>query len=636
MRLFLNNIEMVYLNSLKTIKKELFDTIPDDILFYKNYHYGSNYNMQKHLPDVMRHIINTIFQRSYINIFSSKVVDWYLSKLGILQFFNELIFQKEENGQLLTISSNAIKELGLVYILDPNCDIDESIIKEDIIEYVNYLKQIHPRRIWKAIEKVLSGNITSLVRGNHSPFELEHIFSDDRVQYIIGKNSNQFANIMTLCGKSDILKYTKYYMKFRDSIEECWIQYIDGKKYVRFSDTFNDQMFLTLQGYDFLGSDCVDYEWACLDKCSCLDNCIKPNKGYIIEFMKDMGLSDYTMLEIKTFTETVYISNNVILGQFEKYLNTHYRIFAPLPLEKRTDCPITNKLLQKQFFVLAEVDIATAERVMSKGRIQRTLFHSYYQNHYLFVSIFHVLVKKNRFDILMLIIKKLANREWWKSLSSYRWVQKFFDNGFIDENMSNYDDEIHFCYAYDDACILTTLIKSEYISDNELINMHDSLLNCGVILEMEGVGLQFYDYDEYTGDFYRALTDIAKYIITNRPRYAAYLACMGLSEFSYTSPLLMQSTEPYKFIYDGSIPEFFIKDIYKMTSSWEIRMAYRQEYNSIFTIYTMIYNRFIINVNFSNVFHSRELLIIIISYLLDEYYYPLFMKHFIGTTTTAV
>jgi hypothetical protein len=132
------------------------------------------------------------------------------------------------------------------------------------------------------------------------------------------------------------------------------------------------------------------------------------------------------------------------------------------------------------------------------------------------------------------------------------------------------------------------------------------------------------------------LTDIAKYIITNRPRYAAYLACMGLSEFSYTSPLLMQSTEPYKFIYDGSIPEFFIKDIYKMTSSWEIRMAYRQEYNSIFTIYTMIYNRFIINVNFSNVFHSRELLIIIISYLLDEYYYPLFMKHFIGTTTTAV
>lgn len=626
MQLYINNIQVFYGNK-PYIRKELFDSIPDDILFYKNYHYGSNYNMQKYLPDVMRHIINTIFQRSYINIFSSDVVDWYLSKLGILQFFNELIFQKEENGQLLTISSNMIKELALVYILDPNCDhIDESTIKEDIVEYVNSLKKIHPRKIWKSIEKVLSGNITSLVRGNHLPFELECIFSDNRVQYIISKNCNQFANIMTLCGKSDILKYTRYYMKFKDSIEECWIQYIDGKKYVRFSDKFNEQMFLTLQKHDFLGSDCIDYEWACLD------NCVKPNKAYIIEFMEDMGLSDYTMLEIKTFTGSVYISNNVLLGQFEKYLNAHYRIFAPLSPEKRTDCSITNKLLQKQFFVLTEVDIDTAEMVMSKGRIQRTLFHSYYQNHYLFVSIFHILVKKNRFDILMLIIKKLADKEWWKSLSSYRWVQKFFDNGLIDENRSNYDDEIHFCYAYDDACVLATLIKSEYISDNELINMHDSLLNCGVILEMEGVELQSYNYDDYTGDFYRALTDIAKYIITNRPRYAAYLACMGLSEFSYTSPLLRQSTEPYKFIYDGSIPSFFIKDIYKMTSSWEIKMTYRKEYDHIFTIYTMIYNRFIINDNFSNVFHSRELLIIIISYLLDEYYYPLFMKHFIGVS----
>jgi hypothetical protein len=96
MQLYINKIQVFY-GSKPCIKKELFDSIPDDILFYKNYHYGSNYNMQKHLPDVMRHIINTIFQKSYINIFSSKVVDWYLSKLGILQFFNGLIFQKEEN-----------------------------------------------------------------------------------------------------------------------------------------------------------------------------------------------------------------------------------------------------------------------------------------------------------------------------------------------------------------------------------------------------------------------------------------------------------------------------------------------------------------------------------------------------------
>jgi hypothetical protein len=352
--------------------------------------------------------------------------------------------------------------------------------------------------------------------------------------------------------------------------------------------------------------------------------------------MENMGLRDYTVLEIKTFTGVMYISNNNILGQFEKYLNAHYRIFAPLPLEKRTDCPITNKLLEKQFFVLAEVDITTAERVMSKGRIQRTLFHPYYQNHYLFVSIFHVLVKKNRFDILMLIIQKLANKEWWKSLSSYKWVQIFFDNGLIDKNTSNYDDEeIHFCYAYD-ACVLTTLIKSEYISDNELIYMHDKLLDCGTVLEMEGVELQSYDYDDYTGDFYRSLTDMAKYIITNRPRYAAYLACMGISEFSYTSPLLRQNTEPYKFIYDGSIPSFFIRDIYKMPSLWEIKMVYRNEYDNIFTIYTMIYNRLIANTNFGNIFYSKELSTIIISYLLDEHYYYLFMKYFIGVELDTV
>jgi hypothetical protein len=611
MRLFLNNTEM--------IKEELFYSIPDDILFYKNNHYGSNYNMQKCLPDVMRHIINSIFQRNYVNIFSPNVVDWYLSKLGILHFFNEL----EENGQL-----NAIKELGLVYILDPNCNnIDESIIKEDIIEYINFLKQIHPRKLWKAIEKILAGNITSLVRGNHSPFELENIFSNNRVQFIISKHCNQFANIITLCGKSDILKYTKYYMKFRDSIEECWIQYIDGKRYINFSDTFNEQMFFTLREHDFLGSNCMDYEWFCLD-----DDIHIENKEYIIEFMCNMGLSDYTMLEIKTFTGAIYISNNIILRQFKKYLNVHYRIFAPLPPEKKTSCPIMNKLLQKQFFVLATLDINTAERIMSKRGIQRILFHSYYQNHYSFVSIFHVLVKKNRFDILMLIINKLADREWWKSLSAYKWVQKFFDNGFIDENMSNYDDdenmsnyddEIYFCYAYDDACILTTLIKSEYISDNELIYMHDKLYNCGVILEMEGVEIQSYDYDEYFGDFYKALSNMAKYIITNRPRYVAYLACMGIREFSYTSPLLRQSTEPYKFIYDGSLPSF-IKDIYNTQI-----YRYRQEYNSIFVIYTMIYNKFIINTNFSNIFYSKELFILIISYLLDDYYYLSFMENFI-------
>jgi hypothetical protein len=199
MQLYINKIQVFYGGKL-CIRKELFDSIPDDILFYKNYHYGSNYNMQKYLPDVMRHIINTIFQRSYVNIFSPKVVDWYLSKLGILQFFNGLIFQKEENGQLLTISSNVIKELGLVYILDPNCDhIDESVIKEDIIEYVNYLKQIHPRKIWKAIEKVLSGNITSLVRGNHLPFELESIFANNRVQYIIVKISILLETYIHIC-----------------------------------------------------------------------------------------------------------------------------------------------------------------------------------------------------------------------------------------------------------------------------------------------------------------------------------------------------------------------------------------------------------------------------------------------------
>jgi hypothetical protein len=236
----------------------------------------------------------------------------------------------------------------------------------------------------------------------------------------------------------------------------------------------------------------------------------------------------------------------------------------------------------------------------------------------------------------MLIIKKLANREWWKSLSAYRWTIQFFNNGFIDDNMSNYDDEIYFCYVYDDACILTTLIKSECISDNALIYMHDELYNCGVFLEIKGLELQTYDYDYQTGDFYRVLTDISKYIITNRPRYAAYLACMGISEFSYTSPLLGQNTELYKFIYDGSIPSFFMKDIYKMSSLWEIKIVYRNEYDCIFAIYTMIYNRLIANTNFGNIFYSKELSTIIISYLLDEHYYYLFMKYFIGVELDIV
>lgn len=634
MQLYINKTEVFYGGKSRIIK-ELFDSIPD-ILFYKNYHYGSNYNMREHLPNVMRHIINTIFQRSYINIFSSKVVDWYLSKLGILCLFNELIFQKKENGQLLTISSNVIKELALVYILDPDCDhIEESIIKEDILEYVNSLKKIHPRKVWKAIEKVLSGNITSLVRGNHSPFELEHIFSNNRIQYIISKNCNQFANIMTLCGKSDMLKYTKYYMKFRDSVEECWINIIDGKRYVKFSDTFNDQMFLTLQEHDFIGVDCMDYEWFCLGEedglgkygLSCLDN--SAHKAYIIEFMCNMGLDEYTMLEIKTFTGISYISNDIILAQFGEYLNAHYRMYAPLPLEKRTECPITNKILQKQFFVLATLDITTAESIMSQKIIQRILFCSYYQYDF-FISIFHVLVKKNRFDILILIIKKLANREWWKSKCAYKWVRAFFKNGLIDENASNYDyDEIHFNYSYNDVCVLTTLIESEHISDDELIYMHDSLLNYGGIgLEMDAVELQSYDYDYHNGDYYRALTDISKYIIANRRKYAAYLACMGITEFSYTTPLLRQDTSIYKFIYDGSLPAFFTKDIY-LLSSFEMNIIYRQEYNSIFTIYTMIYNKIIVNINFSNVFYSQELFIMVISYLLDEHYYAAFMKNFI-------
>jgi hypothetical protein len=103
---------------------------------------------------------------------------------------------------------------------------------------------------------------------------------------------------------------------------------------------------------------------------------------------------------------------------------------------------------------------------------------------------------------------------------------------------------------------------------------------------------------------------------------------MGISEFSYTTPLLRQNTDNYKFIYDGSIPLFFTKDIYKM-QSYEMRIIYRQEYNSIFTIYTMIYNRLIANASFIDVFYNKDLFILIISYLLDEYYYSLFMKNFI-------
>ena len=53
-------------------------------------------------------------------------------------------------------------------------------------------------------------------------------------------------------------------MKFGDTIEQCWIQHdIDGNRYVRFSDTFNDKMFLAIQEHDFIGSDCMDYEWFC-------------------------------------------------------------------------------------------------------------------------------------------------------------------------------------------------------------------------------------------------------------------------------------------------------------------------------------------------------------------------------------